>query len=60
MERERMLALARLAGLDKALADFPADVAAAAAQAEGQGAAMSAPENPQAEPWPPMRPAPQL
>ena len=60
MQRELMLALARQAGLDKALADFPEDVAVAAAQAEGHRAAINAPENPQAEPWPPMQPAPQL
>src|SRR5450755_2885330 len=58
MQRELMLALARQAGLDKALADFPEDVAAAAAKAEGHRAAMNAPEYPAAEPWPPMQPAP--
>ena len=60
MQRELMLALARQTGLDKALADFPEDVAAAATMAEGHRAAMDAPENPTAEPWPPMQPAPQL
>ena len=47
--------LARRAGLDKALADFPEDVAAAAAQASGVVAKMKAPSDPRAEPWPPMR-----
>ena len=35
MDKETMERLARCAGLDKALAQFPDDVAAAAAQAEG-------------------------
>ena len=47
--------LARRAGLDKALAEFPEDVAAAAEQASGSVARMKAPADPRAEPWPPMR-----
>jgi hypothetical protein len=47
--------LARRAGLEKALALFPEDVAAAAAQADGVAARVSAPTDPAAEPWPPMR-----
>jgi hypothetical protein len=47
--------LARRAGLDKALAEFPEDVAAAATQASGSAAKMKAPTDPRAEPWPPMR-----
>jgi hypothetical protein len=47
--------LAHRAGLDKALAEFPEDVAAAAEQAEGSVARMKAPAEPRAEPWPPMR-----
>jgi hypothetical protein len=47
--------LARRAGLDKALAEFPEDVAAAATQASGNAAKMKAPTDPRAEPWPPMR-----
>ena len=47
-------ALARLAGLERALAAFPDDVHAAAAQALGHRDLMPAPENPAAEPWPPM------
>ena len=47
--------LARRAGLDKALAQFPDDVAAAAAQATGSPRASNAPTDPGAEPWPPMR-----
>ena len=47
--------LARRAGLDKALTEFPEDVAAAAEQASGAIARMKAPTDPRAEPWPPMR-----
>jgi hypothetical protein len=47
--------LARRAGLDKALADFPEDIVAAATQASGAAAKMKAPTDPRAEPWPPMR-----
>jgi hypothetical protein len=56
MDREMMLALARAAGLDRALELFPDDVAAAAAQADGNAAGFKAPQSPSAEPWPPMRP----
>lgn len=55
MDRAALELLARRAGLDKALAEFPDDVAAAAAQAEGVVARMKAPQDPKAEPWPPMR-----
>jgi hypothetical protein len=47
--------LARRAGLDKALADFPEDIVLAATQASGAAAKMKAPNDPRAEPWPPMR-----
>jgi hypothetical protein len=47
--------LARRAGLDKALADFPEDIVIAATQASGAAAKMKAPTDPRAEPWPPMR-----
>lgn len=47
--------LARRAGLAKALADFPDDVAAAATQAAGAAQKIKAPTDPRAEPWPPMR-----
>ena len=47
--------LVRRAGLDKALAEHPEDVAAAAGQAENAVARMQAPIDPRAEPWPPMR-----
>ncbi|MBN8891828.1 MAG: hypothetical protein BGP12_22305 [Rhodospirillales bacterium 70-18] len=57
MDKDLMLALARRAGLDRALADFPADVAAAAAQATGHRDIIQPPADPAAEPWPPMRAA---
>lgn len=47
--------LARRAGLDKALAEFPEDVVAAAEQASGALERIKAPTDPRAEPWPPMR-----
>jgi hypothetical protein len=55
MDAELIEALARRAGLDKALAEFPDDVAAAAAQAATAAARIEAPQDPRAEPWPPMR-----
>ena len=48
-------ALAKAAGLDKALADFPQDIEAAAAQALVHAGAVSYPADPAAEPWPPMK-----
>ena len=48
-------ALAKAAGLDKALAEFPGDIAAAAAQALDHAGAVTVPADPAAEPWPPMR-----
>ena len=56
MDKATLELLARRAGLDKALAEFPDDVAAAAEQASGAAARMKAPTDPRAEPWPPMRP----
>jgi hypothetical protein len=55
MDKVTMEVLARRAGLDKALAEFPDDVAAAAKQAADVAAKMKAPADPAAEPWPPMR-----
>jgi hypothetical protein len=55
MDKAIIEMLARRAGLDKALEEFPEDVAAAAEQASGSVAKMKAPTNPRAEPWPPMR-----
>jgi hypothetical protein len=50
-----VIALARAAGLDKALALFPDDVQAAAEQALNNAHAVRVPTSPAAEPWPPMR-----
>jgi hypothetical protein len=55
MDEELVAALARAAGLDKALARFPADVALAAEQALGNQGGIRYPTDPAAEPWPPMR-----
>ena len=55
MEKAVIELLARRAGLEKALAEFPEDVAAAAEQASGSVAKMKPPSDPRAEPWPPMR-----
>ena len=55
MDKPLMEALARAAGLEKALEQFPDDVAAAAASAGLHRGVMRAPEDPAAEPWPPMR-----
>ncbi len=55
MDKTMMEAVARIAGLDKALADHPEDVAAAFAQAGLHRGIMRTPEDPAAEPWPPMK-----
>jgi hypothetical protein len=55
MDKAMVELLARRAGLDKALAEFPEDVVAAAEQASGSVVKMKAPSDPRAEPWPPMR-----
>jgi hypothetical protein len=55
MDKELIAKLARAAGLDKALAEFPDDVAVAAEQALGNTDAIAWPTDPAAEPWPPMR-----
>jgi hypothetical protein len=56
MDKELTMALARRAGLDKALAQFPDDVAAAAKQASSVTEKIKAPVDPRTEPWPAMRP----
>ena len=58
MDAELLAALARIAGLQKALAAFPDDVAAAADQAMRHAGAVAAPTEPAVEPWPPMRVGP--
>jgi hypothetical protein len=55
MDKTAIEILARRAGLQKALAEFPDDVEAAARQAAAASQAMKAPDDPRAEPWPPMR-----
>ena len=56
MDKTLLAVLAKAAGLEKALAEFPEDVEAAAAQAVGTAGAIHYPTDPAAEPWPPMRP----
>jgi hypothetical protein len=55
MDKALVEMLARAAGLDKALADHPADVFGAAEQALNTANAIRYPTDPAAEPWPPMR-----
>ncbi len=55
MDTVLMEALARLAGLEKMLAEYPEDLAAAFESAIGHRDVMKVPEAPDAEPWPPMR-----
>ena len=50
-----IVALAKAAGLDKALTEFPDDVQAAAEQALNNAHGVQVPSDPAAEPWPPMR-----
>ncbi len=54
MDKEIIAMLARRAGLQKALTDFPDDVAAAASQADDVASRIK-PVEPRAEPWPPLR-----
>ena len=55
MDKATIEALARRAGLEKALAEFPDDVEAAAKQAAAAAKGIKPPGDPRAEPWPPMR-----
>ena len=55
MDKATIELLARRAGLNKALEEFPEDVAVAAKLASGSVSRMKAPSDPRAEPWPPMR-----
>jgi hypothetical protein len=55
MDKELIAKLAHAAGLNKAFADFPDDVAMAAEQALGNQGGIAYPTDPAAEPWPPMR-----
>ena len=56
MDKDLISALARAAGLGKAVAEFPDDLFAAAQQALGNAGAIMTPADPAVEPWPPMRP----
>ena len=55
IDAQLVAALARAAGLEKALAEFPEDVAAAAEQGLGNSGIIQYPTDPAAEPWPPMK-----
>lgn len=55
MDKELVAVLARAAGLEKALAEFPDDVKAAVEQAQTMMAAVPVQEDAAMEPWPPMR-----
>ncbi len=55
MDKDLIAALARAAGLDKALAAFPEDVETAARQAMTNAGSFTIPTDPAAEPWPPMK-----
>jgi hypothetical protein len=55
MDKTLIAALAKAAGLGKALVDHPEDVYGAAAQALNTAGAIRYPTDPAAEPWPPMR-----
>ena len=55
MDKSTIELLARRAGLAKALAEFPDDVAAAAKQATDVVSKINPPADIAAEPWPPMR-----
>lgn len=55
MDTTLIAALAKAAGLEKALAEFPDDVAAAVEQAINTAGTIRYPADPAVEPWPPMR-----
>jgi hypothetical protein len=55
MDKQLVAALVRAAGLEKALAEYPDDVMAAAEQSLNNAGAVKVPTDPTAEPWPPMR-----
>ena len=55
MDKDLVTTLAKQAGLERALADYPDDVMAAAEQALGNKGGIAYPTNPADEPWPPMK-----
>lgn len=55
MDKDTIETLARRAGLARALAEFPDDVAISAKQAADVAQKIKRPPDPVAEPWPPMK-----
>ncbi len=55
MDQTLIEALARQAGLERALAEYPECVRAAARQAIGRSSEIHTPLSPAVEPWPPMK-----
>lgn len=55
MDKNTIEVLAHRAGLAKALAEFPDDVAISARQAADVAQRIKRPADPAAEPWPPMK-----
>jgi hypothetical protein len=55
VDKDTIEMLARRAGLARALAEFPDDVAVAAKQAADVAQKIKRPADPRAEPWPPMK-----
>lgn len=55
MNEQAILAIARAAGLDKAIAEFESDVLAAAYSAADARSAFTPTSDPTVEPWPPMK-----
>lgn len=55
MDNNTIEVLAKRAGLAKALAEFPDDVAISAKQAADVAQKIKRPVDPTAEPWPPMK-----
>jgi hypothetical protein len=51
---EKILSVARAAGLDKVIAEFPDELVAAAKVASDARSAFSPPADAAIEPWPPM------
>ncbi len=60
MDKSVIEMLVHRAGLQKALAEFPEDVTAAAMQATGAAGRLPRIDDPRAEPWPPMQPGERL
>ena len=55
MDKNTIEVLAQRAGLARALAEFPDDVAISAKQAADVAQKIKRPADPTAEPWPPMK-----